>query len=98
MFEFVAKNQESLKIDFITWTGDNSAHNIWSNSNEEITEYTINVTETMKQILPSIDVFPIQGNHDTWPVNVQDFSEENANWAINHFKNSWNDQNFLNDD
>jgi hypothetical protein len=24
----------------IFWTGDNSAHNVWSNSNEEVVNYT----------------------------------------------------------
>lgn len=37
MFEFIANNQEELQTDFITWTGDNSAHNTWNNSNEEVT-------------------------------------------------------------
>ena len=32
MFEWVANNQEELKTDFITWTGDNSAHNVWDNT------------------------------------------------------------------
>lgn len=40
MFEFINKNQDTLKTDFITWTGDNSAHNVWDNTNEEITNYT----------------------------------------------------------
>lgn len=32
MFEFVANNQDELKTDFIIWTGDNSAHNVWDNT------------------------------------------------------------------
>ena len=32
MFDFIAENQDELKTDFITWTGDNSAHNIWDNT------------------------------------------------------------------
>ena len=30
-----------------------------------------------------ITVIPIQGNHDTWPVNIQDFSKPNSNYSIN---------------
>lgn len=54
------------------WTGDNSAHNVWSNTNEEVIDYMVNITETIKQQFAdaNIAVFPIQGNHDTWPVNV----------------------------
>lgn len=44
MFDFIGKNQEQLKIDFITWVGDNSAHNVWDNTNEEVTDYTVNIT------------------------------------------------------
>lgn len=42
MFEEIASLQDDIK--FITWVGDNSAHNVWSNSNEEITEYTNVIT------------------------------------------------------
>jgi hypothetical protein len=42
-----------------------------------------------------VQVFPTLGNHDTWPVNVQDFSEPNSNYAINHIKTSWVDTNWL---
>jgi len=92
MFDFIGKNQDTLKADFITWVGDNSGHNVWDNTQEEITEYTRNITQTLKDSLganSTLQVFPIQGNHDTWPVNVQDFSKAGQNWAINHFKDTW---------
>jgi sphingomyelin phosphodiesterase len=62
MFDFIAQNQDELKTDFITWTGDNSAHNIWDNTQEEITEYTTNITNTLKESLgvdSKIQVYPI---------------------------------------
>mmetsp|Transcript_33587 Transcript_33587/g.24240 ORF Transcript_33587/g.24240 Transcript_33587/m.24240 type:complete len:384 (-) Transcript_33587:78-1229(-) len=73
------------------WTGDNSAHNVWSNTAEEVTNYTINITESVKEIFgdESIVVYPTQGNHDTWPVNVEDFSLPNINYPINTFKSHW---------
>ena len=37
-------------------------------------------------------MYPIQGNHDTWPVNVQNFDTPNSNEPINGFKDSWMDQ------
>ena len=33
-----------IKPDFIIWTGDNSAHDIWKNTSDEVVEYTIKVT------------------------------------------------------
>ena len=54
------------------WTGDNSAHNVWSNTNEEVTEYTIAITEEIKAYFVDTDitVMAVQGNHDTWPVDI----------------------------
>lgn len=100
MLDFIAENQDTLKTDFITWTGDNSAHNVWDNTEEEITRYTVNITDTIKESLKNtdIDIFPIEGNHDTWPVNVQDFSSPNSNYAINHFVSSWTDKNWLSEE
>lgn len=34
-------------------------------------------------------MFPIQGNHDTWPVNVEDFGKEGVNGPINSYKLYW---------
>ena len=62
MFDFIGLNQEELKTDFIVWTGDNSAHNIWDNTQEEITRYTVNITNTLKESLGAeskIQVYPI---------------------------------------
>lgn len=60
-----------VKPDMIFWTGDNSAHNTWENTLEEVTNYTIHITEMIKAKLnqTEITVIPIQGNHDTWPVD-----------------------------
>lgn len=77
--------------DAIFWTGDNSSHNIWSNTVEEVTSYTETVTNVIKDAIKDTDisVFPIHGNHDTWPVDEQDFSAPNINYSINHIKEYW---------
>jgi len=82
MFEFIRDNQDTLKTDFITWHGDNSGHNVWDNTNEEVLEYTMVITETLMKALVDTDIaiFPSLGNHDTWPVNVQDFETPNSNF------------------
>ena len=36
-----------------------------------------------------IAVFPIQGNHDTWVEEIQDFSAPGINVPINDFKSHW---------
>lgn len=100
MFDFIAKNQDTLKTDFVTWVGDNSGHNVWDNTDAEITKDTLTITDMWKTATKDldIDVFPIQGNHDTWPVNVQDFSAPNINYAINHYAEAWTATNWLSAD
>lgn len=57
MLEHVANE---VQPDMFFWTGDNSAHNVWSNTAEEITNYTINITETVKSVFgnDTIVVYP----------------------------------------
>lgn len=38
-----------------------------------------------------IQFYPIQGNHDVWPVNVQDFSTPYSDPVINGYAPSWAD-------
>jgi sphingomyelin phosphodiesterase len=83
--------RDEVKPDLFFWTGDNSPHNVWANSIPEVGNATLNITIAIQKVLDSsnITVYPIQGNHDTWPVNVQDFSSPNINEPINGFSASW---------
>ena len=60
-----------VKPDVLFWTGDNSSHNVNNNTQEEVLNYNIVTTQMIKDKLDSTDitVIPIQGNHDTWPVD-----------------------------
>ena len=44
MLEYV---RDEIKPEAFIWTGDNSAHNVWDNTEEEIIEYTVNITQTI---------------------------------------------------
>ena len=83
--------RDEIQPDLFFWTGDNSAHNVWNNTNEEVTDYVINITKTIQEQFDgsNIKVFPIQGNHDTWPVNSQNFEQAGINIPIEDFKNYW---------
>ena len=61
-----------IKPDMFMWTGDNSAHNVWDNTAEEVTNYTLAITDEIKTYFAdtNITVFPIAGNHDVWPVDI----------------------------
>jgi len=71
MFDFI---KEEVKPDLMFWTGDNSAHDVWENTENEVINYTQAITDAIKKQLPGLEVYPSIGNHDTWPVNVEDFS------------------------
>jgi len=44
-----------------------------------------------------VQVFPVLGNHDTWPVNVEDFSSQNSNYEINQLNTTWTGSYWLNE-
>lgn len=41
MFDHI---RDVTKPDALFWTGDNSAHNVWSNTDIEVTNYTLHIT------------------------------------------------------
>jgi hypothetical protein len=67
--------------DIVFWTGDNSKSDTWANTEDDVIMYVVNSTEAMIDAWSSqnITIIPIQGNHDTWPVNVEDFSAPGIN-------------------
>lgn len=97
MFKFIADNHDTFKTNFITWVGDNSAHNVWDNTDQEVYDYTARLTGFMKEAFGSLDIdfYPSMGNHDTWPVNIQNFDAPNTNFQINKLKTDWTDKNWL---
>jgi len=98
MFDFIATEPFGIPTDFITWTGDTSPHNTWANTKEEVADYVRNVTQTLKDAFPKdskIDFFPALGNHDVWPINVEDLTKPNSNWDINMIKEDWVGQYWL---
>lgn len=58
MMEYVASQ---IQPDALFWTGDNSAHTVWDNTVEEITNYTKVVTDIIKEAIKDteITVLPI---------------------------------------
>lgn len=58
MLEFV---RDDIKPDMFIWNGDNSAHNVWDNTEQEVIDYTVNVTNLIKDVLgkENISIYPI---------------------------------------
>lgn len=46
MFQYIS---DEIKPDVLFWTGDNSPHNIWENSVEEVIDSTLNITMMIKK-------------------------------------------------
>jgi sphingomyelin phosphodiesterase len=83
--------RDTIAPDFLIWTGDNSRSNTWANTQQEVIDYVNNITGTMKEmgIDKVMTIYPIEGNHDTYPVNVEDFSAPGIDVSTNGFKAGW---------
>lgn len=83
--------KNDIRPDIIFWTGDNSPHNVWSNTENEVIDSTVSLTNMIKGTFArmGVSVYPIQGNHDTWPINFQDFTYPYQNLAINTIGDNW---------
>lgn len=62
--------------DFIAWTGDNIQHMVEEDP-KETTNNTVIIAELVQQYSPDSIVFPIHGNHEFNPMNVQNMSKTN---------------------
>jgi hypothetical protein len=80
-----------VKPDILFWTGDTVPHNVWDNEVKEVIDGMINITKIIKESFKgtNITVLPIEGNHDSWPANVVDFSKPNSNKVFNGFAPEW---------
>eukprot|EP00345_Euplotes_harpa_P014290 CAMPEP_0168352526 /NCGR_PEP_ID=MMETSP0213-20121227/22640_1 /TAXON_ID=151035 /ORGANISM="Euplotes harpa, Strain FSP1.4" /LENGTH=520 /DNA_ID=CAMNT_0008363827 /DNA_START=173 /DNA_END=1731 /DNA_ORIENTATION=+ len=73
--------------DFIIWTGDSVRHEIEQDP-AVTTNATIYITELVENHSPKSVVFPIQGNHEFNPMNIQDFDKK-GDPVIELISNSW---------
>ncbi|CAB4066404.1 SMPD1 [Lepeophtheirus salmonis] len=56
-------------FEYILFTGDNTPHDIWAQSRTANLDYSNTVFEAMRKVFPNQRIFPIIGNHETFPVN-----------------------------
>lgn len=56
--------------DWVYWTGDIPAHNVWSQTREQqLSELTVISRLIHKHLGPNVMVYPAIGNHESTPVN-----------------------------
>lgn len=71
-FDIFFDELKQLNLDFIIWTGDNTAHDIWAQSQSYNINFTVVLTNKLKNATNTI-VIPAMGNHESYPVNVYDY-------------------------
>lgn len=82
--------EEKIKPDFAVWTGDNSDHAIWRHTREINTNATLWIGEQMKAIFNStVKVFPIDGNHECYPIYNFDHFTDRENSVKTAFSEAW---------
>jgi len=84
--------KDNVKPDLILWTGDNTPHNVWDEKRSEVYPSTSSVTEIIKSYIgSSIPVFPVAGNHDTYPLDQESFSKPYSNPYTQKYAELWSD-------
>ena len=66
LLEHIAK---SVQFDYVIFTGDVPAHNVWNQSRDDIMESIEAVSDLFEKYLPNATVYPTVGNHESAPVN-----------------------------
>ena len=89
--------RDVIKPDVMFWTGDNSPHSVWENNEAEVIESTLNMTLMMKEVLgnSTITIIPIQGNHDYFPSNIQDFTVGEGMSEFLRYGKIWMEQGWI---
>ena len=81
------------KIDYIIWTGDIPAHEVWNETKETQLNFVDYFTTTMLKYFPQTPVFCTVGNHESVPVNSfpqpSVHGKEAITWLYNGLANSW---------
>ncbi|XP_065062750.1 sphingomyelin phosphodiesterase-like [Rhopilema esculentum] len=67
MLQHIKDNHKD--IDYVLWTGDVPAHNIWNQSRHDQVSALQFAGETLSKYFPNLKVFPCIGNHEGAPVN-----------------------------
>ncbi|XP_051971914.1 sphingomyelin phosphodiesterase-like [Xyrauchen texanus] len=68
--------------DWVYWTGDIPAHNVWSQTRaQQLKELTTISRLVLKYLGPNVTVYPAVGNHESTPVNSFPPPFMHGNWS-----------------
>lgn len=74
--------------DFVIQTGDDPAHDIWMQSQEDNLESLRVSAEAMKVAFADVPVFFALGNHEAYPVNQYEGGKGDS-WLLEGAADSW---------
>ena len=82
-------------IEYILFTGDIPAHDIWVQTKPQQIEMIFNVSSAIMKYFPNTPVYPAIGNHDSFPANSFPPDELNidarfkVDWLYQTLANAW---------
>lgn len=91
LLEHVAK---SGPWDWVYWTGDIPAHNVWSQTRtQQLSELSVISRLIHKHLGPNVTVYPAIGNHESTPVNSFPppfiHGNRSSEWLYNSMAEEW---------
>ncbi|XP_029957654.1 sphingomyelin phosphodiesterase [Salarias fasciatus] len=80
--------------DWVYWTGDIPAHNVWSQTRkQQVSELTVISRLIHKHLGPNVTVYPAIGNHESTPVNSFPppfvHGNRSASWLYDAMADEW---------
>jgi len=91
LLSYINKNHQD--IDFIYWTGDVPAHNVWNQSREDQIFTVKQATKILQQHFPGKKIYPALGNHEGSPVNSFPppyiTGKESLDWLLETLAEDW---------
>jgi sphingomyelin phosphodiesterase len=84
LIEFIQK----LAPDFILYTGDDPAHDVWEQSKDKNVASMIAVMSALTQAFPTLPIFSAVGNHEAFPVD-QFFGPGADSWLYANLSRAW---------
>lgn len=87
-FQLFLKEVSAINPDLIIWTGDNTPHDIWQQSQSYNLNFTIMLSEKMRKASKA-RVIGAMGNHESFPVNVYDYEGEREKMLVGGLAEAW---------
>lgn len=67
LFQHITRTEP---VDYVIWTGDLPAHDIWNQSREAQIDVIRKISSMLRHYMPNADIYPAVGNHESSPVNI----------------------------